>query len=150
MQAKVGVILFNPAATVSGGTVTAVKAGSANIIVTAKDGGKTRIYATANDGSGISGSFEVTIEADKTLSWSSDRPSVATVADGKVTGVAEGTAKITATSAAGGFTATCTVNVTSSMDQGTKVFTMTGDYSFYLNGDLIYTEINNSAFALEG
>lgn len=92
----------------------------------------------------------MTVEADKTLSWSSDRPSVATVADGNVTGVAEGTAKITATSAAGGFTATCTVNVTSSMDQGTKVFTMAGDYSFYLNGDLIYTEINKSAFALEG
>ena len=47
---------------------------------------------------------------DKTITWSSNLETVATVSDGKVTGVAEGTATITATSA-NGKTATCNVTV---------------------------------------
>ena len=57
---------------------------------------------------------------DKTVTWSSDKTSVATVdATGKVTAVAAGTATITAT--AGDKTATCTVTVTAkaSSDSGT-------------------------------
>lgn len=46
---------------------------------------------------------------DKTVTWSSDKESVATVANGKVTAVAEGEATITAT--AGGKSATCKVIV---------------------------------------
>ena len=51
---------------------------------------------------------------DKTVTWSSDKESVATVdADGKVTAVAAGTANITATANGGsGVTATCAVTVT--------------------------------------
>ncbi|MBR0532706.1 MAG: Ig-like domain-containing protein, partial [Bacteroidales bacterium] len=47
---------------------------------------------------------------DKTVTWSSSNSSVATVQGGTVTGVAEGTATITAT--AGGKSATCQVTVT--------------------------------------
>ena len=47
---------------------------------------------------------------DKTITWSSNATSIATVTDGKVTGVAEGTATITATTA-NGKTATCNVTV---------------------------------------
>ena len=46
---------------------------------------------------------------DKT--WSTSNPSVATVENGVVTAVAEGTAVITATAIDGGYTATCTVTV---------------------------------------
>ncbi len=51
---------------------------------------------------------------DKTVTWSSDKESVATVdADGKVTAVAAGTANITATANGGSdVTATCAVTVT--------------------------------------
>lgn len=50
---------------------------------------------------------------DKTVSWSSDNPNVATVdANGKVTAVAEGTATITVKTKDGDKTATCTVTVT--------------------------------------
>ena len=49
--------------------------------------------------------------SNKKILWSSSTPSVATVADGKVTAVAEGTATITAKSEDGGFTATCEVTV---------------------------------------
>ena len=49
---------------------------------------------------------------DKTLTWSSDKPAVATVADGVVTFVGAGTAIITAEAKDGsGIKATCTVNV---------------------------------------
>lgn len=47
---------------------------------------------------------------DKTLRWTSEEPSVATVADGIVTAEAAGTAVIKA-AAANGLTASCTVNV---------------------------------------
>ncbi len=49
---------------------------------------------------------------DKTVVWTSDNEAVATVADGVVTAVAEGTATITVTTVDGGFTATCIVTVT--------------------------------------
>jgi hypothetical protein len=49
---------------------------------------------------------------DKTVVWASDNEAVATVAEGVVTAVAEGTANITVTTADGGFTATCIVTVT--------------------------------------
>ncbi len=47
---------------------------------------------------------------DKTITWTSDAETIATVANGVVTGVAEGTATITATTH-NGLTATCTVTV---------------------------------------
>ena len=47
---------------------------------------------------------------NKKVTWSSNSETIATVSDGKVTGVAEGTATITATSA-NGKTATCNVTV---------------------------------------
>lgn len=49
---------------------------------------------------------------NKNVTWSSDNESVATVADGVVTGCAAGTAKITATTMDGSYTDTCDVTVT--------------------------------------
>ncbi len=49
---------------------------------------------------------------NKTVSWSTSDNSVATVADGLVTAVKEGSATITVTTADGGKTATCAVTVT--------------------------------------
>ena len=52
---------------------------------------------------------------NKSLTWSSDKPEVATVENGEVTAKAAGTATITATAADGsGVSATCTVTVTRS------------------------------------
>lgn len=48
--------------------------------------------------------------ADKTITWKSDKPEVATVANGWVKGIAAGTAKITATSV-NGKTAVCVITV---------------------------------------
>ena len=49
---------------------------------------------------------------NKSVTWSSSNPSVATVSGGVVTALAEGTAVITAETVDGGFTDTCTVTVT--------------------------------------
>ena len=50
---------------------------------------------------------------NKKVTWSSDKTNIATVDDkGVVKGIAEGDAKITVTTADGGFTAECTVTVT--------------------------------------
>ena len=54
--------------------------------------------------------FKPANATNKTITWSSNATSIATVADGKVTGIKEGTATITATSA-NGKTATCSVTV---------------------------------------
>ena len=52
---------------------------------------------------------------NKNVTWSSSDPSVATVSNGLVTGVATGTAEITATTLDGSHTASCTVTVTTSL-----------------------------------
>jgi predicted outer membrane repeat protein len=65
--------------------------------------------------SGTTGTLVATVEpdfaTDKSVTWSSSNESVATVADGVVTAVSDGTATITVTTVNGGFTATCNVTV---------------------------------------
>jgi uncharacterized protein YjdB len=50
--------------------------------------------------------------SNKTVTWASDAPGVATVSNGLVTAVGNGTVAITVTTVDGGFTASCTVTVT--------------------------------------
>lgn len=54
--------------------------------------------------------------ADKSVTWSSSNESIASVNNGVVTGIAAGTADITATTVDGGFTAVCHVTVTDDDD----------------------------------
>ena len=65
---------------------------------------------------GGSETLTATVEPDnatnKNVTWSSDKPEVATVENGKVTAKAAGTATITVTTEDGEKTATCTVTVT--------------------------------------
>lgn len=69
--------------------------------------------AAVKPGTTVTLSATVTPEdaTDKTITWSSSDEKVATVDGGKVTGVAEGTATITATTKSGDKTATCTVTL---------------------------------------
>ena len=118
------------------GKVTAVSAGTANITVTTVDGSKTATceVTVSNPVVNVTG---VTLNKDtlnlavggnetlipmvsptnatnKQVNWSSSDTSVATVDanSGEVTGVAPGSAGITATTADGNFTAVCLVTVT--------------------------------------
>ncbi len=128
-------------ATVSdNGVVTGVAEGEAIITVTTEDGeftatctvtvsagtepdpeepvavtGISLNRSTLSIDEGASAVLTATVKpADATnqnVTWSSSNSSVASVANGKVTGVAEGTATITATTEEGGFEATCKVTV---------------------------------------
>lgn len=116
------------------GVVTGHNAGNATITATTEDGQKTasctvtvkyvtlltisipqsEISVAKGAASQIEVNFYPTNASNKTVTWYSDTPYVATI--DKYTGMLEaknmGTATITATSQEGGFTATCTVTVT--------------------------------------
>ena len=119
-------------ATVSGGKVTAVAAGTAQITAKITHGGKDHtatcivtVSASSYEPSISLDSSDVTLSIGDTITlkatkpagadvtWSSSNKSVATVSGGKVTAVAAGTAEITAKITCGGkdYTATCTVTV---------------------------------------
>ena len=120
-------------ATVSEGTIKAVGRGTATLTATSRDGGKTATCkVTVNDPDfiglesitmnstmklkvGETGWLGVTYHpsnaTDKVLYWKSSNEKVATVSEGTVKAIGEGTATITATSRDGGKTATCKVTV---------------------------------------
>ena len=122
----------NPSvASVINGTVKATENGTAIITVKSKDGNKSATckvtVTTAVTGVSLnkttlslaSGQSEMlvatvlpTSASDKSVTWTSSKPSVATVnSSGVVTAVSVGTAVITVTTTDGGFTAECTVTV---------------------------------------
>ncbi|MBR2451066.1 MAG: Ig domain-containing protein [Paludibacteraceae bacterium] len=118
-------------ATVENGVVTAVALGTATITVATEDGNLTATCVVTVEPTSVTGvtldltelALEVpntaTLTAtvapedatDKSVVWASDNDAVATVADGVVTAVAEGTANITVTTVDGNFKATCVVTV---------------------------------------
>lgn len=123
-------------ASVSGGVVTAIGAGSATITVTTVDGSKTATCSvTVTDSTvhvtgvtlsptslnltiGGTSSLTTTVSpnnaTNKNVNWSSSNENIATVSDsGTVTAVAAGNAVITVTTIDGEHTATCSVTVTS-------------------------------------
>lgn len=118
------------------GKVTAKKAGTATITVTTEDGGKSATCAITVSAAAVPATSvtldkttaslavgaDVTLAATvapagstDTVAWTTSNAAVATVANGKITAVAPGTATITAT--AGSKSATCTVTVTAAVSK---------------------------------
>lgn len=132
-------------ASVSGGMVTAKKAGSTTI--TAKAGGKTAtckvtvtdptvavtsvsmnkssINMTAGDTAALTATVSPSNATNKTVVWSSSDSSVASVSSGTVTAKKAGSATITAT--AGGKSASCAVTVKESAPTTIAVSSVTLD-----------------------
>lgn len=118
-------------ARVVNGDITAVGVGVAKIMVKGKNVTSNEVTVTVIDKFAVTGvklnesekslqvgdSFILTATVlpedarDKTVTWSSDKESVATVKDGVVTAVSPGTAIIKVTAGAGAFSATCSVTV---------------------------------------
>ncbi len=120
-------------ATVSAGKVTGIKAGTAVITAKTADGGfaasctvtvnnktvsvtgitlsKTSSSITVGESVSLSATVVPSNASNKNVTWSSNNTGVATVSAGKVTGIKAGTAIITAKTADGGFTASCTITV---------------------------------------
>ncbi len=112
------------------GLVTAVADGTATITATTEDGGytatcevtvttpvssisldKTSLDLIVGETEQLTATIEPTNASNQNITWSSSNNNVATVANGLVTAVSNGTATITATAEDGGFTATCEVIV---------------------------------------
>lgn len=121
-------------ATVENGVITAKAVGSTVITATTTDGqftascnvtveekpvvhvtGVTLSSSTATINEGETMTLTATVSpsdaADKSVTWSSNKPEVAAVNKGVVTGVSQGTAVITVTTNDGGFSKSCTVTV---------------------------------------
>ena len=118
-------------ASVNNGKVTALKAGSAEIMAKSDDGGfmakcvvtvaakiievtsislsKTELILTEGDSETIIATVKPDDATDKTVTWSSSDSSVAAVDDGRVTAISVGSAVITAI--AGDKSATCEVTI---------------------------------------
>ena len=69
----------------------------------------------------ITANIEPADASTKGITWTSSAPEIVTVTRGVVTGIKPGTAKITATTKDGGFTATCDVTVWSTPVKGIKI-----------------------------
>ena len=96
--------------------------GSATIAVTGVSLNKTETAITVGGTETLTATVSPDDSTDKTVTWSSDNESVATVSDGVVTAVAEGTANITVTATNGtedtsdDKKATCAVTVETPVD----------------------------------
>ena len=120
-------------ATVSNGTVKAVKSGTTTIKVTTADGGKTAecqvtvkakvigvtsvklnkstLTLTEGDSETLTATVSPSNATNKNVSWTSSNTSVATVSNGTVKAVKYGTTTIKVTTADGGKSAECRVTV---------------------------------------
>lgn len=140
---------------VDNGLVTALSEGEATVTATAKDG--SGITATCEvtvsyvDATGISLSptsldiyteqtselvvtFTPSNTSNKNVTWDSNNETVATVDNGIVSGLSEGTATITATSEDGGFIATCSVSV--SIAPEVEKITLQSTYMDYVENNV--------------
>ena len=88
-----------------------VDATFAPIAVTGVTLNKTKATIGIDDSETLTATIAPANAQNKAVAWESSNTDVATVANGVVTGVAEGTATITATTEDGSFTATCDVTV---------------------------------------
>ena len=89
----------------------------------------TAVEVEAGRTSKLAVTFTPADTTNKAVTWSSDKPKVASVdTKGKVKGLSEGTAVITATSADGGFTATCEVTVVPRTSEDPNYVIKAGDY----------------------
>lgn len=92
---------------------------------------KSNITITEGSTSNLVATVEPSDANDKTVTWSSSNPSVATVSNGRVQGIKEGTATITA-STVNGKTATCTVTVKKATVHVTGISISPKSYTFYV------------------
>ena len=87
--------------------VTAVQ----TVAVTGVSLNPTSLTLTVGNSETLTATVSPDNATNKTVTWSTSDANIATVSDGKVTAVAEGTAKVTVTTTDGGKTATCNVTV---------------------------------------
>ncbi|MGN1060510.1 MAG: Ig-like domain-containing protein, partial [Candidatus Coproplasma sp.] len=123
-------------------TVTVTAADSVNVPVTGVTLNNSELTLRPNGTATLVATVAPSNATIKTVTWSSSNTAVATVADGVVTAVAEGTATITVTTEDGSKTATCAVTVQAADPETPSDYTANGDYVLTFAGDAgIYTSL---------
>ena len=107
---------------------------------------KTELALTVGDTQTLTATITPDDANNKNVSWSSDKPSVATVDEnGKVTAVAVGTANITVKTVDGEKTAVCAVTVTAKSGGGGSTGGSSSDRDSHDSNPVIKTETKNNA-----
>lgn len=101
-------------ATPSSDTINGYNSGGSTVSVTGVSLNKNSTSITVNGVETLGATVSPYNATNQGVSWSSSNTSIATVSNGTVRGVAEGSATITVTTSDGGYTATCSVTVTAS------------------------------------
>ena len=135
---------------VSGDATIAVTIGSASVSVTGVSLNKNSTSIEVGSTETLTATVAPSNASNKAVTWSSGNTSVATVnSSGVVTAVSGGTAVITVTTSDGGYTATCTVTVTTpSYKEYTIATTLQAGKSYIIgsgNSGSIYLLSNESA-----
>ena len=87
---------------------------------------------------------------NKKVTWATSDENVATVVNGRVTGVAAGQADITVTTQDGGFVATCHVTVPEPTEYGTEGHPLTPEQTYALIADMEHQEYSPEPVWCEG
>ena len=104
-------VVSNSAGSVTSNAVT-LTVNAATVSVTGVKLDQTELSLYTGESKTLIATVQPSDATNKNVTWSSDKPEVATVENGKVTAKAAGTATITVTTEDGKKTATCTVTVT--------------------------------------
>ena len=140
-------------ATPSTDTINGYNSGGTTVSVTGVSLNKSSTSITVGGAETLEATVAPANATNKSVTWTSSNNNVATVGNGTVRGVSEGSATITVTTSDGGFTATCTVTVTAAPtpDPGSSVSDVLfakgfGGYitSSYSAGGTDYTAVANS------
>ena len=119
--------------TVNGGTLTGDVTGTVNYKVTGVSLSPSTLNLDVGESSTLTATVAPANAANQSVTWASSDETVATVTDGLVAALKEGTATITATTADGGETATCVVTVTAATVPVTGVTLSQTQASLYYN-----------------
>lgn len=95
-------------------TINGYNSGGQTVSVTGVSLNKNSTSITVGGAETLEATIAPSNATNQGVSWSSSNTSIATVSNGTVRGVAEGTATITVTTSDGGYTDTCSVTVTAS------------------------------------
>lgn len=145
-------------ATVTEGNIKAIKKGSTTITAVTQDGGKTatcKVNVESNEvrvegitlsdyslSLAVGEEYQITVSfspsnaTNKNIEWSSSNDNVATVTNGKIRGIREGNATITATAQDGGKYARCSVEIYQNESPEQFDFTPSGSKNGYSYVDL--------------
>ena len=109
-----------------------------DVVVTSVSLSETALTLRVGDNAALTASVLPEDAVDKTIEWGSTNPEVATVNNGVVTALAQGTAQIWVKATAVGLADTCEVTVLGAMDQTTVTYNAVKDIAYLTDGAKVF------------